>query len=257
MTYVRGTYSRLHVLGARVAIVIILFAGWEIAARWIVDPMFLSPPSRVFASFGRLFSHPGISHAFLLLLEELGVAFCLSVVIGLTIALVVGTSEFSRRSLMPIILLLYGMPQVTILPIVMLIAGVGPASKIVFGVTHGMFPVIVTVVASLRNVKPILRQSAISMGASRWQRFRYVLLPHMMPSFFTSMRLSMVATLLGVLLAELYASSRGIGFFAAQFTETFDPTSLFGLVVVVALMAIVFNELLRRAELRVTKWRRG
>ena len=256
MRKMQRTSYRWRVRGTRAVVVIVLFAVWEAAARWFVNPMFLSPPSIVLASFGSLFAHPGISYAFSLLLVELGVAFCLSVVVGLMAALIVGSSELSQRSFMPVIFLLYAVPQVTILPVVMLLAGVGPASKIVFGVTHGMFPIIVTVSASLRNIKPVLQQSVISMGASRWQQFRYLVLPHVMPSFFTSMRLSMVATLLGVLLAELYASSRGIGFFASQFTETFDPTDLFGLVIIVALMAIIFNELLRRAELRATAWRR-
>jgi NitT/TauT family transport system permease protein len=94
------------------------------------------------------------------------------------------------------------------------------------------------------------------MGANRWQRFRYVILPHMLPSFFTAMRLSMVSTLLGVLLAELYASSNGIGFFTRQFTDSFDPTSLFGLVSIIALMAICINEALRRAEIKASAWRR-
>jgi ABC-type nitrate/sulfonate/bicarbonate transport system permease component len=253
---IEKAFTRTQVLGTRIAIVAALFAAWEIAARFFVDPSFLAPPSVVFLSFGRLFAHDGVPQALLSLLVELGVAFALAILVGLVVALLVSSTEFSRRSFMPIILLLYATPQITILPIVILLTGVGPASKIVFGVTHGMFPVIVTVAASLRNVKPVLKASALSMGASRWQSFRYLLLPHMLPSFFTSMRLSMVATLLGVLLAELYASARGIGFFTRQFTDSFDPASLFALIAVIALMAIVINEVLRRAEMRVSAWRR-
>lgn len=249
-------FTRGQVVGTRIAIIIALFAIWEIAARFLVDAAFISPPSVVFLSFGKLFAHPGVGHALLLLLGELWLAFAVAIVVGLVIALLVSSTEFSRRSFMPIILLLYATPQITVLPILILLTGVGPASKIVFGVTHGMFPVIITVSASLRNVSPVLKASALSMGASRWHSFRYMSLPHMLPSFFTSMRLAMVATLLGVLLAELYASSQGIGFFTRQFTDSFDPTSLFGLVAMVALMAIIINEMLRGAERRVSAWRR-
>ncbi|MDB5596192.1 MAG: nitrate transporter permease [Hyphomicrobiales bacterium] len=245
-------FHRASVLLARAGVVLLMFVVWEIAARWFVDPMFLSPPSRVIGSLGKLFARPGMTDAFLMLMGELAISFVCSVVIGLAIALIIGATDLSRRSLMPIVLLLYGTPQITILPIVMLLAGVGTASKITFGITHGVFPVILTVAASLRDVKPILRLSARSMGASAWQRFRYILFPHMLPSFFTSLRLAMIASLLGVLLAELYASSRGIGFFTRQFTETFDPTSLFGLVLVAAAMAMAFNEILRWVQARVT-----
>ena len=148
--------------------------------------------------------------------------------IGLAVGLAVGLSRFSNRSLMPIILLLYGTPQITILPLFILYFGIGPPSKIAFGVTHGMFPIIVTIVAGVQNIKPILMTAAHSMGASRWQIFRWVIFPHMIPTFFAGMRLGMTGVLLGVLLAELYVSTAGIGYFTQLFTQAFDPTKLLG-----------------------------
>ena len=119
-----------------------------------------------------------------------------------------------------------------------------------------MFPIIVTVVAGVQNIKPILLTSA-SMGASRWQIFRWVIFPHMIPSFFAGMRLGMTGVLLGVLLAELYVSTAGIGYFTTLFTQNFDPTKLLGLVAVLAAMAIALNEIVRRAEVHFARWRTG
>jgi NitT/TauT family transport system permease protein len=232
-----------------------LAAAWEIAARWFVDPLFLSPPSQVAVSFGALFETPGLTAAVLLTFWELAVAFLLSVAIGLAAGLAVGLHRFSYRSVMPIILLLYATPQVTVLPVFVLYFGIGPASKIAFGVSHGIFPMIVTVVAGVQNIRPILLTSARSMGADARQLFWWVILPHMIPSFFTGMRLTMTAVLLGVLLAELYVSSAGIGYFAHVFTDDLEPLKLFGLVAVLAAMAIVLNETVRRAELRFSAWR--
>src|SRR6266699_342502 len=181
-------------------------------------------------------------------------AFVLSIAIGVTVGLTVGLNRFSHRSFMPIILLLYGTPQITILPIFILNFGIGPASKIAFGVSHGIFPIIVTVVAGVQNIKPILLTSAKSMGASRWQIFRWVIFPHMIPSFFAGMRLGMTGVLLGVLLAELYVSTAGIGYFTTQFTQSFDPTTLLGLISILAAMAIMLNEIVRRAEVHFSRW---
>jgi len=241
-------------LPARIVIIIALLCLWEIAARFLIDPMFLSPPSRVFTSLPTLFETRGVPAALQLTFWELGVAFILSVVIGLAIGLAVGLAPFARRSFMPIILLLYGTPQITILPLFILYFGIGPASKIAFGVSHGFFPIIVTVVAGVQNIKPILLTSARSMGASRWQILRHVIFPHMIPSFFAGMRLAMTGVLLGVLLAELYVSTAGIGYFTTLFTQTFDPTRLLGLIAVLAVMAIVLNEIVRRAELYFGRW---
>ena len=241
----------------RLVLIAALFALWEISARRFVDPLFLSPPSRVIASLDTVFGTRGVPAALQLTLFELTVAFVLAVAIGLALGLAIGLQPMVRRSFFPIILLLYGMPQVTILPLFILFFGIGAASKIAFGVTHGVFPVIVTVVAGVQNLKPILLTSARSMGASRWQIFRHVVFPHMVPSFFAGMRLGMSGVLLGVLLAELYVSIAGIGYFTTLFTQYFDPTKLLGLIGVLAAMAIVLNAIVRRAETHFARWRTG
>jgi NitT/TauT family transport system permease protein len=239
----------------RLGVVILLLLGWEIAARWFIDPLFISPPSRVFTSLGTVWQTAGVPAALRLTFFELAVAFAIAVVIGLAVGLAVGLQPFTRKSLMPIILLLYGLPQITILPLFILYFGIGAASKIAFGVTHGMFPIILAIVAGVQNLKPVLLTSARSMGANRWQILRYVIFPHMIPSFFSGMRLGMTGVLLGVLLAELYVSTTGIGHFTTQFTENFDPTKLFGLIAMLAAMAIALNEIVRRAETRFSRWR--
>jgi len=240
---------------ARLGAVLALLCVWEVAARGFVDKMFLSPPSRVFSSLDVVLRTPGVPEALGITLWELGAAFALSLALGLAIGLAVGLHRFSRRSFLPVVLLLYGMPQITILPLFILYFGIGPASKIAFGVSHGVFPVIVTVAAGVQNVKPILLLAARSMGASRAQIFRRVIFPHMIPSFFAGMRLAMSATLLGVLLAELYVSSAGIGHFTTLFTQNFDPTKLLGLVALLAAMAIVLNEIVRRVEVKAGRFR--
>ena len=243
-----------HPAGARALVILALFGIWEVAARWFVDPSFMSPPSRVVAFMDELFATPGVSQALFTTFLELAAAFALSVAVGLAVGLLVGLHDFSRRSLLPIVLLLYATPQVTILPLFILYFGIGPASKIAFGMSHGMFPIIVTVAAGVQNIKPILLLSARSMGASPRQVLRWVIFPHMIPSFFTGMRLGMTAALLGVLLAELYVSSTGVGYFTHLFADSFEPAKLFGLITVLALMAIVLNETVRRAEVRFGHW---
>jgi len=248
-------YMLRHPGVARLGVVAAMLLLWEIAARWWIDPLFLAPPSVVLMSLPELFATQGVPGAIQITFWELAVAFAMSVAIGLIVGLSVGLEPFSRRSFMPIILLLYGTPQVTILPLFILFFGIGPASKIAFGVSHGIFPIIVTIVAGVQNLKPILLTSAKSMGANRRQVFRYVIFPHMIPSFFTGMRLGMTGVLLGVLLAELYVSTAGIGYFTALFTENFEPRNLLGLISTLAAMAIVLNEIVRRAEIHFARWR--
>jgi ABC-type nitrate/sulfonate/bicarbonate transport system permease component len=240
---------------ARTGIIILLLLIWEAGARLFGDPMFICPPSALLQGWSEIFSDPKVVRAFEITFGEVAGAFCLSVLIGLSLGLWVGLHRFSHRSVFPIVLLLYSIPQVTILPLFILYFGIGPASKIAFGVSHGMFPMIVTVVAGVQNVDLVLLKAARSMGANRRQILRWVVFPHLVPSFFTGMRLGMTAVLLGVLLAELYVSIAGVGYYAVQYTQSFRPAKLFALVSVLAAMAIMLNEIVRRAENHFSRWR--
>ena len=240
---------------SQLAVIGLFLLVWEIAARFFVDKMFLSPPSRVYSEIDRVLNTKGLMQALSLTLYELTIAFVIAVAIGMAVGLSVGLNAFARRCCMPIILLLYGIPQIVILPLFILGLGIGPPSKIAFGVTHGIFPIILAIVAGVQNLKPVLLTSARSMGANRWHILRYVVLPHMMPSFFSGLRLGMTGVLLGVLLAELYVSTAGIGYFTGLFTQNFDPTRLLGLISILAAMAIVLNEFMRTVERRYSRWR--
>ncbi len=244
-----------HPGAMRFAVIILLLAVWEIAARFFLDRDFISPPSSVLMSLRNLFATPGVPAALRLTLYEIAIGFVLATIIGAGIGLAVGLGRFAHRSFMPIILLLYGLPQVTILPIFVLLFGIGAASKIAFGVSHGMFPIMIAVAAGVRKINPVLLTSARSMGASRAQVLYHVIFPHMVPTFFTGLRLGMTGVLLGVLLAELYVSTAGIGYFTSIFTQNLDPTKLIGLVSMLAAIAIVLNEIVRRAELYYGRWR--
>ncbi len=240
---------------ARFGMVILLLLIWEVAARFFLDRDFISPPSIVLISLGDLFATPGVTPALWLTLYEIAVAFAFAAIIGAGVGLAIGLNRFAHRSFMPIVLLLYGIPQITILPIFVLVFGIGAASKIAFGVSHGMFPIMIAVAAGVQKIEPTLVVSARSMGANRLQLLRYVIFPHMIPSFFTGLRLGMSGVLLGVLLAELYVSTAGIGYFTSMFTENFDATKLMGLVAMLAAIAIALNTVVRRAELHYARWR--
>jgi ABC-type nitrate/sulfonate/bicarbonate transport system permease component len=239
---------------ARLFLVILLVALWEIGGR-LGNPLFISPPSVVLTRGAEIFTEPGVQRALLTTFWELAVAFAIAVVIGLVVGLAIAARRFTYRNVFPLVLMIHAIPQVTVLPLFVLYFGSGPPSKIAFGVSHGMFPIIINVVAGVIGVRPILLTSAKSMGASRWHVFKRITFPYMVPSLFTGMRLGMSATLLGVIIAELYVSSGGIGFYTFQFTESFRPDRLFALIGALALMAIILNETVRRAEVRLSAWR--
>jgi NitT/TauT family transport system permease protein len=229
---------------------------WEIWTRLAGSAELIAPPSAIVrALFANILSDPDIRTAIALTLFEVATAYALAVVGGLALGLAIGASNLSRRALFPIVLLLYAIPQVVLLPLFTLGFGIGPAAKIAFGFTHGIFPVLVNVVAGMQNVNPLYMKAARAMGANRTDIFRDVIFPHMVGSFFTGLRLAMTMTLLGVILAELYVSMAGVGYYTKLFAETFDPAPLFALIGTLAAMAIALNGIVRTAERRFTRWK--
>lgn len=254
-TSVAWAFLRRNPAVARLGVVILAFVLWELAGHTVLDPNFLSPPSAIIQATPRVLSDPGVQTALQASFIELVIAFVLAVVAGVVIGLPIGLSSFARRATLPLVLLLYAIPQVTILPLFVLYFGIGAGSKIAFGVSHGIFPIILNVVAGVQSVEAAHLTAARSMGATKLQTIRRVVLPHMTPSLFTGLRLAMSGTLLGVLLAELYVSTGGVGYYARVFADSFDPPATFTLVAMLALMAVVLNETVRLAERRASFWR--
>jgi NitT/TauT family transport system permease protein len=238
---------------ARVVVVLLLLVLWEILGR-VGSQLFFSPMSKVATSGMSIFADAEVLEALKTTAWILALGFGLSVAIGLALGLAIAMSRFTYQTFLPVLLLLYAIPQITILPIFVLYFGSGPASKIAFGVSHGLFPIAVSVVAGVQGIKPLLITSAVSMGATKWQVFRRITLPYLAPSLFTGMRLASTATLLGVLLAELYVSSGGVGHFTRRFGESFQPDKLYALIAALSLMAILINETMRMFERRFSRW---
>jgi NitT/TauT family transport system permease protein len=239
----------------RLAAIALLLIVWEVLARRFANPLFVAPPSATLVATIALLGDPDVVRALLAALRELATAFVIAVVAGVVIAVPLGLSTFWRGAFLPLVLGLYAIPQVTVLPLFVRIFGLGPPTKIAFGVTHGVFAVILTVIAGMRTIDPILLRAATSLGATRRQIIFNVVLPSLVPSLFTGMRLAMSGVLLGVLLAELYVSTTGIGFFTQAFTNAFAPAKLFALILLLATLAIALNELARIAERRLRRWR--
>ena len=248
--------STIQVRLVRLALIVVLIAVWEFYARFISTSSLIAGPSDVaMAWWPKVMGEPRVRAAVGITLIELAVAFAMSVVFGILIGILIGLTNIGRRSMYPIVLLLYGIPQAIILPLFVLVFGLGPASKIAFGFSHGVFPVIVNTIAGMRNVSPLLLGGAAAMGASRAQQVRHVIFPHMVTTVFAGLRLAMTLTLLGVILAEIFVSQGGIGFFTLLYSETFNPAALMALVLTLALMAIALNELVRLVEARFSRWK--
>ena len=253
-----GIHAALQIpssVALRWLVLVALLCVWELAARIAGSNGLVAPPSSVLrALFTQILPDSDVRGALASAVLEITAAYGLAVCGGLGIGLAVGWTRFGRNSFLPIVLFFYAIPQAVLLPLFTLGFGIGPAAKIAFGCSHGIFPVIVNTVAGMRNVSPLYLSAARCMGARRSDIVRDVILPHVTSSLFAGLRLGMTMTLLGVILAELYVSTSGIGYFTRQFADTFDPAPLFALILSLTLIAIAMNAIVRMAERRLARW---
>jgi NitT/TauT family transport system permease protein len=184
-----------------------------------------------------------------------GKAFALACAIGIVggacIGFVLGFSQFATEVADPILGSIYSIPKITLYPIILLIFGLTLSAKVAFGVLHGIFPVIIATMAALRNVSPVHRRTARTLRLSWGATITTILAPAALPEIFVGVRIGVAVTLLGTLLAELFASSSGVGFALIRAMEIHNVVDIFALALLIFLFAAAMNGLLHALERRI------
>ena len=155
----------------------------------------------------------------------------------------------------PLLFFAFSIPKSIFLPMFILVFGVGFAEKVGFGFFSTIFIVIMSTTTAVESVKVEYLTVARSYGATSAQTAFRVYLPSMLPVLLEALRISMIFNLTGIILAEMYASRDGIGHQIATWGENFQMKQLLAGVVMIAVMAVTFNELVRWVETRCSHWR--
>jgi NitT/TauT family transport system permease protein len=140
------------------------------------------------------------------------------------------------------------LPKITLYPVVLLIFGLGISGKVAFGALHGILPVALLTMAAIRNISPVYLKSAQTMKLSQAQTVLTVLFPAMLPEIVSGLRIGLTVTLLGVLLAEMFASKQGLGFLIMNAMSLLQNEEMIAVAVLLFVFAALANALLLWAE---------
>jgi NitT/TauT family transport system permease protein len=249
---VSGDTVRVRLL--QLSSVVAVLAVWEAIARagW-VDPLFVPSPMAVAHAFGRVggAALSGLGDTLL----KTAVAYVLSVVLGVSVGVVIGSMRSLRRVVNPFVIALYGIPKILILPWIVLLLGFGTSPAILYGTIHGLFPIVVLVMGGVRDVDRTLLTVARAFGASTWQLYWKVILPAIVPTVLAGMRLAVVFCLLGVLVVEMFAGVRGMGYVMSALANGFQAPELFAVTAIVSVASIVIVLSLDALGERLSVWR--
>ena len=192
-------------------LIVALVAIWQLLYGWVGD-VALASPLATLRYTATLFASESFASHVLDTLRAFGIAYALSVVMGLLVGFWLGFDRLSGDTLEPMIVSLYAIPKLTLYPILLLAFGLGLSAKVAFGVLHGVIPIILFTLSAVHNTKPILMKTGRVLNLSRSQMVRWILFPAAVPEIFTGLRVGFALTLIGSLLAEMFASQRGLGY---------------------------------------------
>jgi ABC-type nitrate/sulfonate/bicarbonate transport system permease component len=240
----------------RIAIVVALFALWEALSRFgIVNPRLLPSASDTISALSDLLQRSSVRSDLAVTATEVLAAFALAVPIGGLIGFLIAENRYFAEVAKPLLFFAFSIPKSIFLPMFILVFGVGFSQKVGFGFFSTIFIVIMSTTTAVESVKLEYLTVARSYGATRTQTAWRVYLPSMLPVLLEALRISMIFNLTGVILAEMYASRDGIGHQIATWGENFQMKQLLAGVLMVAIIAIAFNEIIRWVETRCSHWR--
>lgn len=236
---------------------IILLLIWELAARTgFIDARFFPAPSVIakkgfdLAASGELWTHLSAS------LLRLWWGTLLGGIPALILGISMGLYRPLRVAIDPLIAATYPIPKSAILPLMLLIFGLGEASKIVMVALGVFFPVVINTMAGVLQIDKIYLDVGKNFRASRWQTFRTIALPGAMPSIMAGIKLGVGMGLILIAIAEMVGAKTGIGFMIWDAWQVLSVEIMYVGLVVIALLGFLITLLLNEVELLVLPWRR-
>jgi len=238
--------------GLRNALVLIvsLVAIWQGLYAWVGDVALASPLATLRYTAKLVVSESFDTHLFDTL-RAFAIAYAISVVAGLAIGFWLGFDRLSGDTLEPMIVAVYAVPKLTLYPILLLAFGLGLSAKVAFGVLHGVIPIILFTLSAVQNTKPILIKTGRVLKLSRSQMVRWILFPAAIPEIFTGLRVGFALTLIGSLLAEMFASQRGLGYLLMNGIGLHNVELIMSVTLIIVVFAATVSSLLLYVDHRL------
>lgn len=227
---------------------------WVITAAGWISPFFLPAPGDVARVFYQLIVTGEILPDLSITARELATSFPMALGAGLTIGYLVSVSRYSVDVFEPMLAGLFAVPLIIFYPLNVLVLGIGPESKIAHGAIYGFFPIVLSAIQGFGTVEPAYLKSAKSLGASRFQILRRVLLPAALPSIMAGIRMGFILTFVATIGSETIASIAGLGHRIVWYAESLETDKMFAYIVFIIIIAVASNAILSWIERRST-WR--
>ena len=252
VTHVQTSFLRRHApFWVSLAIGI---GAWEIAGR-STSAAFMVPFSETVVRLWQLVLSGEFIRQFLDSAKLFLTGFVLALVVGMPLGVLLARVRVIRIGIEPYLMIVYATPMVALIPFILSMMGFGFAPKVLVVFLFAVFPVLYNTVEGARSIKPELLEVAKSYRSNEWALWREVMLPYTLPYAMTGVRQAIGRALVGMIAAEFFLSSTGLGQLIMSASQNFDTGGVFASILVIALIGVGLMRLGLAVERHFARWR--
>jgi NitT/TauT family transport system permease protein len=244
--------NRLLAIGFGVFVLAVWFVATEFG---FVHALIIPSPVDTFFATGRVMSADYFIPNTWVTVQEILWGFAIGLASGVVLGVGVAMFDSVRATIYPYLVALQAPPKIVLAPIFVTWFGFDQASKIAIGVVMSFFPMFLNTLTGLSSVDPNAVKLMRSLTASRWQTFRYLLLPNALPIMMAGVKLCWTLAVLGVIVGEFVGASAGIGYLIYAMNFQLDIAGVFALIILLSVFTLIVYQLIEWAEARIIFWK--
>jgi len=249
------------VLGAialRVSVLVALIVMWQVVTMIVDDPVRWPTPTAIADRLWTTWlANPDAWMTNLVpSLARLLAGWGLAIVVGMTIGTLIGLSARIRDFVDPVVQFLRAIPPPALLPLFLVLLGIGDAMKTVMIFFGVVWPILLNTADGVASVEPLLRETGRAYRVRLLDQLIYIILPSAAPKIFAGFRVSLSIAVILMVLSELYTAVSGVGFALVQAQRTFRSLDVWATIVFLGILGYTLNAILGILENYVLRWHR-
>jgi NitT/TauT family transport system permease protein len=236
-----------------IAATILLIAIWELSVALFSIPNFVLPAPSAILKQVEPWGKVVFDNAIITLTTTL-TGFLIALITGIFLGFLIGYSKVAYSMLYPLLVGFNTIPKVALVPLMAIWFGIGTVPAVITAFLLSFFCIAVNVAVGLATVEPEMREILSSIGATKFEIFQKVGLPHTMPYLFASLKIAISQAFIGSVIAETVASDGGVGYVILSASSNFKVPLAFLSLLVLALMGIMLYGFFALLEKRMLHW---
>ena len=231
---------------------------WELGARATPKLQLYFPPiSHIFAALAQAIWSGAIAQHSTVTLGRFLQGYLFAAALAVTFGVVLGYFRFLHRLTGTVIELLRPMPSVAIIPVAILLLGIGDAMIVAVTVYASLWPILINTIDGVRHIDGTLIDTGRTFGLGKGRILWQIILPGASPYIVTGLRIGLSIALILVTTAEMISGSKGLGFYILDEERGMNSANMYAGIMVVALLGYLLNRLFLMLEAKAMRWRHG